>query len=144
MSTCGVTFSNSLINNWCMELYHNRPQFSRRQRKPHKMWSTCYFHFFCCFFSSSSWQQFSFSIKYLYCLQSLCLWSVFWLSEQPSDPADQGLDEGVSRAGLTVQSLQLQQLPLQSLSKAGSHLALQLRTQTGQTSAKLGQQTHDG
>ena len=61
--------------------------------------------------------------------QSLCLRvsSALGLSEQAADPADQGLDEGVAGADLAVQTLHVQQLPLQSLSETCGHVALQLR-----------------
>lgn len=54
--------------------------------------------------------------------------SAFGLSEQSADPANQSLDEGVAGADLAVQTLHLQQLPLQSLSETCPHVALQLHT----------------
>lgn len=54
--------------------------------------------------------------------------SAFGLSEQATNPADQGLDEGVAGADLAVQTLHLQQLPLQSLSETCGHVALQLHS----------------
>ncbi|KAG7214927.1 hypothetical protein INR49_005202 [Caranx melampygus] len=48
-------------------------------------------------------------------------YSTFGLSEQATDPPNQGLDEGVSGADLAVQALHIQQLSLQSFSKTCSH-----------------------
>lgn len=58
--------------------------------------------------------------------ESVSLVSALGLAEQAPDPADQGLDEGVAGADLAVQALHLQQLPLQGLSEARRHVALQL------------------
>lgn len=72
---------------------------------------------------------FQVSVECLGLRQSLCLFafaSAFVLPEQATDSANQGLDEGVSGADLAVQALHLQQLPLQSFSKACSHVTLQL------------------
>lgn len=50
--------------------------------------------------------------------------SAFGLSQQATDPANQGLDEGVTGADLAVQTLYLQQPSLQSFSKTCSHVTL--------------------
>ena len=44
--------------------------------------------------------------------------SALGASEEAADPSDQGLDEGVAGADLPVQTLHLQQLPLESLPEA--------------------------
>lgn len=91
-----------------------------------------------------SWQRFSipYETHYLGLGQSLYLcWSAsaLGLSEQTADPANQGLDESVARADLAVQTLHLQQLPLQSFSETCCHVALQLvkvlLADSGQTKA---------
>lgn len=64
------------------------------------------------------------------CLYFCVSVSAFGLSEQAADPANQGLDEGVAGAHLAVQTLHLQQLPLQSLSETCGHVALQLHSHT--------------
>lgn len=53
--------------------------------------------------------------------------STLGLAEEAADPAHQSLDEGVAGARLAVQTLHLQQLPLQRLAESSSHVALQLR-----------------
>lgn len=63
--------------------------------------------------------------------------SAFGLSEQAADPADQGLDEGVTGADLAVQAFHLQQLPLKSLSETCSHVALQLHTDRHKTGGSV-------
>lgn len=73
--------------------------------------------------------------------QSLYLWvfiSAFGLSEKATNPADQGLDEGVAGADLAVQALHLQQLPLQSLSETCGHVALQLHSRKQDKTEGLG------
>lgn len=70
--------------------------------------------------------------------------SAFGLSEQAADPANQSLDEGVTGADLAVQTLHLQQLPLQSLSETCCHVALQLHSHKQKTegSGKVQVVTH--
>ena len=77
-----------------------------------------------------AWQRFPLNKGEIEVLASLCVcvWvSALGLSEQTPDPADQGLDEGVSGSDLAVQALHLQQLSLQSFSETCNHVALQLR-----------------
>lgn len=59
--------------------------------------------------------------------------SAFRLTQQATDPANQGLDEGVAGADLAVQTLHLQQLPLQSLSETCGHVTLQLHSHKHKT-----------
>lgn len=52
------------------------------------------------------------------------------VAHQATDPACQSLDEGVAGVAFAVEPFDLQQLPLQVLSKAARDVALQLRART--------------
>lgn len=59
----------------------------------------------------------------------------FGVSEQATDSTNEGLDEGVARADLTVKTFYLEQFPLQRLPKPCSHVSFQLQTQKEQNNA---------
>lgn len=119
------------------------PQYSRGRSKHTESWEWLVAEF-----SGVAWQKFSFSIKSISVLASLCVLvffaSALGLSEQSADPADQGLDKSVAGANLAVQTLHLQQLPLQSLSETCGHVALQLHSHRQKTegSGKVRVVTH--